>query len=311
MPHNHAFEIIPRAPYSFDLTAARFGRFASEIVDLLDGKQYRRLLSVGRQLALATVRDIGTVGKPRLAVELRSPSKAPLQREAFEAQVRRILCTDLDLKPFYGLASGNELLAPAVKRFRGLRLACSPTLFEALVGAVLSQQVNLTFAYSIKRELVESFGRSWRVRGQTYWAFPEPRRFAGQSVEALRPFRLSNAKAGALIRLGEAFASSTPFPAPPAELNSLSDEELIERLIALKGIGRWTAETALMRGLTRPDVFPAGDLAVVKYLAQGLLGKTEKATEAEMRAFAEDWRPYRGLALVYCYAEMGRQRGAG
>ena len=255
--------------------------------------------------------DVGTVGKPRLAVELRSPSKAPLQREAFEAQVRHILCADLDLRPFYRLARDNDLLAPLVNRFRGLRLAASPTLFEALVGAVLSQQVNLTFAYSIKRELVERFGRKWRVGGRTYWAFPEPRRFAEQSVEDLRAFRLSNAKAGALIRLGVAFASSTPFPAPPAELDSLSDDDLIARLTVLKGIGRWTAETALVRGLIRPDVFPAGDLAVVKYLAQSLLGKTEKASEAEMRAFAERWRPYRGLALVYCYAEMGRRRSEG
>ncbi len=311
MPQIDTFEIIPRAPYSFDLTAARFGRFDSEIVDLLNGKQYRRLLTAGRQLALATVTDVGTVSKPRLAVELRSPSKAPLQQAAFEAQVRHLLCTDLDLRPFYRMARDNDLLAPAVKRFRGLRLAASPTLFEALVGAVLSQQVNLTFAHSIKRELVESFGRKWRVGGHTYWAFPEPRRFAEQSVEALRPFRLSNAKAGALIRLGDAFASSTPFPAPPAELDSLSDDDLIARLTVLKGIGRWTAETALVRGLIRPDVFPAGDLAVVKYLAQSLLGKTEKASEAEMRAFAERWRPYRGLALVYCYAEMGRRRSEG
>ena len=311
MPHLQAFEIIPRAPYSFELTAARFGRFASEIVDLLDGRQYRRLLSAGRQLALATVTDVGTVARPRLAVELRSPSKASLQREAFEAQVRRILCTDLDLKPFYRLAGGNELLAPTVKRFRGLRLASSPTLFEALVGAVLSQQVNLTFAYSIKRELVENFGRNWRVGGRTYWAFPEPRRFAERTVEELRPFRLSNAKAGALIRLGEAFSSSIPFPASAEELNSLSDDDLIERLTTLKGIGRWTAETALVRALTRPDVFPGGDLAVVKYLARNLLGKTEKASEKEMRAFAESWRPYRGLALIYSYPEMGRRGSEG
>ena len=63
-----------------------------------------------------------------------------------------------------------------------------------------------------------------------------------------------------------------------------------------------------MRGLARPDVFPGGDLGVVKYLAQGMLGKKDKATETEMRAFAERWRPYRGLALVYCYAELTRRR---
>ena len=302
----HSFEIIPRTPYSFDFTVARFMRFASENVDLVKGGQYRRLLAAGRQLALATVANVGTVAKPRLAVALDSPSRAPLRHAEFEAQLRHILCTDLDLRPFYRLARKDELLAPLVPRFRGLRITASPTLFEALVSAVLSQQVNLTFAYSIKKALVESFGRKSRRQGRTYYAFPEPRRFAAQSLEAMRGFRLSNAKAGTLIRLGEAFTSDNRLHG----LAALSDEQVVERLTAIKGIGRWSAEIALMRGLARPDTFPAGDLGVVKYVAQGLLGRTGKATEAEMRAFAERWRPCRALALAYCYAELATRRGA-
>ena len=308
MKTKHSFDITPRAPYSFELTAARFMRFASENVELVEGGQYQRLLTGGRQLALATVTDVGTVAKPRLSVELCSPSRAALKVAEFEAQLRHVLCTDLDLKAFYRLARKDEMLAPLVSRFRGLRITSSPTLFEALVMAVLSQQVNLTFAYSIKRELVESFGRRWRYRGRTYYAFPEPRRFADQSVEHLRSFRLSKAKAGTLVRLGETFSAKDPFPATAAELAGVADEAVVERLIGIKGIGRWSAETALLRGLARHNTFPGGDLGVVKYLAQGMLGKTEKATEAEMRAFAERWRPYRGLALVYCYAELGRRR---
>lgn len=299
------FELLPRAPYSFDLTVARFGRFPSENVDLVVGKQYQRLLAAGRQLALATVTNVGTVAKPRLAVELCSPSKAALKQAAFHAQLSHILCTDFDLRPFYRSARQDETLASLVKHFRGLRITASPTLFEALVMAVLSQQVNLTFAYSIKKELVETFGRKWRSKGQTYYAFPEPARFADQSLETMRSFRLSNAKAGTLIRLGEAFTSRA---LQQSEIAQLSDEAAIDALIQLKGIGRWSAETALMRGLARPDVFPGGDLGVVKYLAQGMLGKKGKATETEMRAFAERWRPYRGLALVYCYAELTRRQ---
>ena len=302
----HSFEIIPRAPYSFDFTVARFMRFASENVDLVEGGQYRRLLAAGRQLTLATVADVGTVAKPRLAVALDSPSRAPVRHAEFEAQLRHILCTDLDLRPFYRLARKDELLAPLVPRFRGLRITASPTLFEALVSAVLSQQVNLTFAYSIKKALVESFGRKWRREGRTYYAFPEPRRFAAQSLETMRGFRLSNAKAGTLIRLGEAFTSDNRLHG----LAALSDEQVVERLTEIKGVGRWSAEIALMRGLARPDTFPAGDLGVVKYVAQGLLGRTGKATEAEMRAFAERWRPCRALALAYCYAELATRRGA-
>ena len=306
----HSFEITPRAPYSFDLTAARFMRFATENVDLVEGGRYRRLLAAGRQIALATVTNEGAVTRPRLAVTLHSPSRAPLRVGNFEAQLRHILCTDLDLGPFYRLARKDGMLTPLVSRFRGLRITSSPTLFEALVTAVLSQQVNLSFANSIKHALVDSFGRKWRHQGRTYFAFPEPRRFAAQTMEAMRGFRLSSAKAGTLIRLGETFASHTPFPAAGTELAGLPDDEVVERLTAIKGIGRWSAETALMRGLARHDTFPAGDLAVVKYVAQGLLGKTGKATEAEMRAFAERWRPYRGLALAYCYAELATRRGA-
>ena len=284
-------------------------RFASENVDLAAGsRHYQRLLAAGRQLALATVTDVGTVVRPRLAVELRSPSTVPLKVAEFAAQLRHMLCTDFDLRPFYRLARQDELLTPLVSRFRGLRITSSPSLFEALVMAVLSQQVNLSFAYSIKKELVKAFGRKWRRGEHTYYAFPEPRRFARQSTDSLRRFRLSAAKAATLVRLGQAFTAQTPLPAGPADWAGLADEAVVERLTSIKGIGRWSAETALMRGLARPDAFPGGDLGVVKYVAQGLLGKAHKATEAEMRAFAERWRPYRGLALAYCYAALAAGR---
>jgi DNA-3-methyladenine glycosylase II len=302
----HRFTLTPTPPYSLHLTAIRFARFKDEIVDRVQANGYQRLLAVDGQLALATVTNGGTITRPLLHVELQGPRKTDLERPEFVAQLRHILCTDLNLKPFYRLVRKDDLLAPIVPRFRGLKLPASPTVFESLVMAVLSQQVNLTFAYSIKKELVETFGEKWSVNGETYYAFPTPERFATETAESLLRFRLSRAKAGTLARLGETFASGA---LKEQELAALSDEEVVERLIQIKGIGRWSAEIALLRGLARVDAFPGGDLGVVKYIAQGLLGKAEKASEADMRAFAECWRPYRGLALIYCYAELMRQRG--
>jgi DNA-3-methyladenine glycosylase II len=298
------FTLTPTPPYSLDLTAVRFARFKDEIVDRVQAKQYQRLLSADGQLALATVTDAGATTRTQLQVELQGPRTTDLDRPEFVEQLKHILCTDLDLKPFYRLSRADELLAPIIPRFRGLKLPASPTVFESLVMAVLSQQVNLTFAYSIKRELVETFGDQWERDGETYYAFPRPERLAEETVESLRRFRLSQAKAATLVRLGEAFASGA---LTEEELQTLPDEEVVERLIEIKGIGRWSAEIALLRGLARVDAFPGGDLGVVKYVAQGLLGKAEKATEADMRAFAERWRPYRGLALIYCYAELMRR----
>ena len=60
----------------------------------------------------------------------------------------------------------------------------------------------------------------------------------------------------------------------------------------------------MMRGLGRVDIFPAGDLGVIKKIAVEMLGRTEKVTEAEMREFSERWRPHRSLALIYAYATL-------
>ena len=87
----------------------------------------------------------------------------------------------------------------------------------------------------------------------------------------------------------------------------MDDEKAVESLMSFKGVGRWTAEFALLRGGARMDIFPCGDLGVVKYLAREMLGHEGAAKEEEMRLFAERWRPYRGLALIYAYAEFARR----
>jgi len=185
----HSFTLVPTPPYSLTLTAIRFARFKDEIVDRVRPNSYQRLLAADSQVVLATVTDGGTVTKPLLHVELQGSRKTDLDRPEFAAQLRHILCTDLDLKPFYRLGRKDDLLAPIVPSFRGLKLPASPTVFESLVMAVLSQQVNLTFAYSIKKELVETFGEKWSVNGETFYAFLRPERFAAETEESLLRFR--------------------------------------------------------------------------------------------------------------------------
>jgi DNA-3-methyladenine glycosylase II len=180
-----------------------------------------------------------------------------------------------------------------------------PSLWEALVSAILAQQVNLMFAYDIRRELALTFGRRARIAGQEFVTFPAPEALAGETPRRLRRFRLSGSKARAIAGLARAFASGK---LSEEEIAALPDEEGIERLTSFRGVGRWTAEIGLLRGLGRTDIFPAGDLGVVKYLAQGLLGHKVKAKEDVMRRYAERWKPYRGFALIYGYAELNRRR---
>lgn len=269
-------------------------------MDRFDGTAYRRLLTVGRRGVLLEVRQPDR--SPRLQAVLRGEEARSPQARAAALRVLEIgLGAGLDVRPYYRAFRDDPLLADALRHSRGLRIAGAPSLWEAIVTAVLSQQINLAFAYDIRRELAVAFGRRARFDGETWFAFPAPSRIARETEASLRRFRLSGAKAGTLLRTAKAFALGE---ISEAEVAALPDEDAIARLTSLKGIGRWTAEIALLRGLGRADVFPGGDLGVVKYVAMQLLGHRARVTERKMRRFADRWRPYRGLALVYAYAEM-------
>ncbi len=261
---------------------------------------------VGRRGVLLSVCQEGPPGRATLRVSL---DGAAADSRAARAAARRVvgvaLGGDTDVRAFYRAHRDDPLIGAAIRDFRGLRVAGAPSLWEAAVTAILAQQVNLMFAYDIRRELALAFGRRARFDGQSYVAFPAPDALAGESPAALSRFRLSRAKALAIHSLALAFSSGR---LTEAGIAALEDEEAIERLAQERGVGRWTAEIALLRGLGRLDVFPAGDLGVVKYIAQGLLGRKARALEGEMRRLAERWSPHRSLGLVYAYAELSRRK---
>jgi DNA-3-methyladenine glycosylase II len=303
------FTIVPERPYSLALTAERYTRFP-EVVDRFDGRVYRRLLPIGRGGVLLSVEQEGSAARAVLRVGLEGArAGSDSAAEAAKRVLHRSLGASTPVSPFYLAHRGDPILAQPIRAFRGLRIAGVPSLWEGLVTAVLAQQVNLKFAYDIRRELSLAYGRRARFFGETYVAFPPPGPFAAEPLPRLRRFRLSRSKAVAIREIARAFESGT---LSEETLAPLSDEDAIARLIALRGVGRWTAEIGLLRGLGRTDIFPAGDLGVVKYLAQGLLGHatTSKAKEEDMRRYAERWAPHRGLALVYGYAELNRRRSS-
>lgn len=298
------FSLTPSRPYSLALTAERYCRFPDP-VDRFDGKTYRRLLAVGRSGVLATVEQSGGATNPKLRVTLEGPGEdSPRARAAAERLVRGALGAGTDVALFYRAARLDPLLAPLVRRFRGLKIGGYPSLWEALVTAVLSQQVNLSLAFGIRAHLATTFGRSRTVRGEKYFAFPLPEAIVKAGERGLEGFRMSANKIRTVARLASAFSSGE---LSEDEIAALPEAAAVERLTEIKGIGRWTAETALLRGLARADAFPAGDLGIVKYLAEGLFEHSRRATESEMRLYAERWRPWRGLSLVYAWAELARR----
>jgi len=302
----HRYDVVPRRPYSLALTLERLERFP-ERVDRFDGSCYRRLVFVGRAPLLVAVEQIGAPSRARLRVTVKGRSaESPAALSASERILDRVLGARVDVRRFYQRFRDDALLGPLIRRHRGLRVVGRRNVWETLLQIVLSQQIHLHLAHTMLAELAERLGPTARFDGQTHYDFPPPATLADARLSTLRRLRLSRAKAETLRRLGRAFATGV---LSDERLAALGDEEAAALLTSIKGVGRWTAEFTLLRGLGRMDVFPAGDLGVVKYLAREMLGVEGVAREDEMRRFADRWRPHRGLALVYAYAELASRAG--
>lgn len=186
------------------------------------------------------------------------------------------------------LRAADPVLARAIEAVGPWRLTLEPDLFVALVDAIISQQLSIKAAATI-------LGRI-RALG-TPAAFPTPSRLAVMPDERLRAAGCSRAKAAYLKDLSARIVAGT---LDLEGLRRLPDEEVIHELVAVKGIGRWTAEMILIFALGRPDVWPVDDLGIV-IAVQGLYGLPARPTRAELLALGEAWRPYRTVASWYLW----------
>ncbi len=235
----------------------------------------------------------------RLEAEVALPedesNKQPQPASASVAvMAARLVNADLDLRPFYGLAVDHPMLGPLTRALHGLKAFRPPSLFEMLVIAVIEQQISLLAAYRIRERLVRRFGDA--VNGLT--AFPTPRSLAKPSTEALMECGVSRRKAEYIGGLAELIESGAVDVESWAHL---SDEEVRERVMAIRGFGRWSADYLLVRGLGRADVAPADDLGIQTLLGR-ILGKGPRLTSDAVRQVLEPFAPFRGLTVFYILA---------
>jgi DNA-3-methyladenine glycosylase II len=128
-----------------------------------------------------------------------------------QAHIRQYIVEWFDLeaniKPFYALAEKDKLLKDLVKKYYGYRIVGQPDLFESLVWAVLGQQINLQFAYTLKQRFVQQFGERLNFEDQDYFLFPQPEAVANLTDENLLPLQFSKQKSRYTVLIAEAFAS--------------------------------------------------------------------------------------------------------
>ncbi len=293
------FTLEPTPPFDFELTAGYHTYFqARSGADTLDGGVYRRLLDLDGRLALASVRSVGTIDGPVLAVGLESEGLTDSDASLATEQLRWMLGVEQDLTQFYELAESDPAMSGLVTEFRGLHLPRTATLFESLVLAILGQQISAAVARAMRLLLIERFGECSEFAGVSYHSFPRPEAILASSPEELRTLKLTQRKAEYVYGIAEA-ATAPDW----GEVWQLPGEEFVRRLTALRGIGNWTAQWAMVRGLARPDALPLGDLALRRGVSR-LLRDGEPVNDTEVEALAERWRPWRSYATAYLFAAM-------
>ncbi len=205
---------------------------------------------------------------------------------------------DNDLKPFYKMAENDPLLHKAVNAFYGLRTIGIPDLFEALCWGILGQQINLTYAYTLKKRFVEAFGSSIEWEGQPYWIFPKPEDIAKLTVADLLPLKMTVKKCEYLIGVAQLMVDGS---LTKALVKGTGDFKKAEKmLVNIRGIGPWTANYVLMRCLRFPNAFPIADVGLhnaIKYLTDS----EEKPTKEEILKLAAPWRNWESYATFYLW----------
>jgi len=282
-----------RPPLDWEALLAFFADRATTGVEVVTDDTYRRTVRLGPDVGWVSVtRD---AGRPALRATVSASLAGHLM--PLIARLRRLF--DLDATPDEVAATlgADPRLAPALDRHPGLRLPGAFDGFEAAARVVIGQQISVRGATTIASRIAAALGEPVAPETTDDPALsvlsPTPEAYVAAGVDTLARLGMPGSRARTLVTLAAAARDGLSLsPGAPVP-------ELRERLLALPGIGPWTAEVVAMR-LGWPDAFPASDLGIVKALGGDAASREETA---------ERWRPWRAYAAVALWTDQAETKG--
>lgn len=267
-------------------------RDAEGVAEQVIGNRLRKAVLLGGAPVLLDV----TLGDGEAVCVVDADARlGKVQRAMVADALDNILGLRIDPDRFLKFAKADPLLGPLARQHKGLRIVQSATVFEALTWAVIGQQINLTFAIALRRTFILQAGRQ---HSSGLWCYPEAADVARLDLDALTSRKFSRSKAETLLRLAKLVADGE------LALDRTGDVEAASAaLLAVKGIGPWTVNYALLRGYGYEDCSLHGDVAVRSAL-QKLLGAGEKPSIAEAEAWLAGYAPHRTMVAAHLWASL-------
>lgn len=253
----------------------------------------RKLIRTAAGKALLEIRESGDF----LQVEVLAGESADAEAEAF---VNEWFDLSRDLAPFYTLLESDPDLSPLLA-LSGLRVVGIPDFFEAVSWGIIGQQINLSFAYKMKRRLTEMYGEQLVFEGKKYYLFPDPEVIQHVKIDVLRSMQFSGRKAEYLTGIARLFASGS---LSKSAVSALGDERrMLDALTAIRGIGAWTAHYALLKGLHTMNSIPYGDTGMDTALLR-LKGIPRVQNREAVDRFFEKFDGWKSYLVFYLWQSL-------
>jgi DNA-3-methyladenine glycosylase II len=294
------FFLRPVAPFRLDLTVWALRRVPINLIDRWDGQTYRRVVPVrGRPVEVA-VEQVAGGDAPRLRVCTSERRIGARDREVLVPLLERVLGLRADLREFHRRVGEHKDFAAFVAPFIGLKPPRFPSVFEAVLNGIACQQLSLIVGIHLLNRLSATFG----LAAGDQHAFPRPEDLAGQRRARIRQLGFSGRKVETIRWLARAVVRGE---LNLEELATKEDAVAFKALLNLTGIGRWTAEYVLLRGLGRWDTFPADDVGSQSKL-QSWLHLEKRPNYDGVQQILASCKPYRGL--IYFFLLLNQLRAA-
>jgi DNA-3-methyladenine glycosylase II len=287
-------KIIPPEEFSFEECLVYLNRSETECLHKVkNGELYKFVKIENWDLFL----KIGAEST-NLRIEFLNNTPPKWVRAQIAKYVWDMFDLQTNLASFYEMANNDDVLQILVERYKGLRIVKIPDLFECLCWAVIGQQINLKFAYTLKKRLVEQYGEKLIFEGEEYFLFPKPNVISYLQAEDLKKLQFTKMKAEYIIGIAHLFSVGD---LRKEELALEKDyERLKRRLVSIRGIGGWTADYTILKCFDLNSAFPLADVGIHNAL-KGILGRNEKPTLQEIQKLIEDWCGWEAYAAFYIW----------
>lgn len=298
------FSLRPKKPFRLDLTTWALRRRKHNIIDQFDGTCYRRVLLIGSEPLLLSVEQKGDASNAVLKVIEQGSANAIKNGKPIKHIIRRLLGTEIDLTPFYAFAESDPFLKGFLK-YKGFKPPQFTSIYEAIFNAICFQQLSLHVGVVLMNRIAQKFGKKIETQYGHFFSLPQPETIIKTKPAELLELGFSKNKVKAILELGErAFRENSFFE----EIAKSDDEAAIEKLKTFRGIGRWSAEYVLLRGLGRLHIYPGDDVGFQNGLKK-LLKLKGRPESKQARHIVEKWYPFGGL--VYFHMLLARLNAEG